>query len=573
MALPNVTGVQQAGVDPLSVQKKGDNSQAIANALRDVQTRLDNTMNVRGNIQAGVYGAFGNNFLSRGMIGITDAITDSISALFDTQEAEPEDPVSKAIKQQTAILQEVSNKLDDSNKTTERTIDEIVLLRKDIKHNHELDHADVVEQDGILEKILVALNTSSQQTPVQREEKISERARRRKVPTSTDVASKRTPVYDVPPQVTLPGQTEIKQLPPQQAEQLTTATQIDNQQDKTAPEQSAPDKLSGKDEVKESDRDDRDSKKDGSKSLLKKILDVLGLANKNLEKLVKAEPMSTRAAELEAMRVKRDQLEKRTGVEDIKTVEEGGKRGFDWSRLFTGLLDFDANIRGFKNVFGFVIDAMKSGISGLMGVLSPIIGLISKLGTAIASVLATVATKAVSGAATLASAGVSIAKKAMPYAIPAAIMGGVGAAVDYGAGKLGVGGKEIDETQDEQNWAKMGFLEKLESGTARGIEKVGSFLSLDNLANEARASRIKSETEYLRKKTGTSEGLNQIEVTQGDLRKLDRLKETQQTAGQAPVVQDNRVTQNQTIMPTRTVVENPESSYRRYLNNILSPGR
>lgn len=80
-----------------------------------------------------------------------------------------------------------------------------------------------------------------------------------------------------------------------------------------------------------------------------------------------------------------------------------------------------------------------------------------------------------------------------------AAMYGVGRAVDYGAGKLGVGkdaeGKDIqtDKKADDANWNRMKWYHKAESGMARGIEKVGSFVA-PNMARQAEADRIKKET-------------------------------------------------------------------------------
>ena len=166
MALPKIAGVQQAGVNPQNVQKQGDNSQAFANALREINSRLDNVLNVRGNVQSGVYGAFGNNVLSRGMIGIGDAIADSIGSLFGEKEEEKEDPVTKALKEQTAILKEVSVNISDSGKLSEQVTDEITLLRRDIKHSQELQHADTIDQDKILEQILDTLSGATRVSPV-----------------------------------------------------------------------------------------------------------------------------------------------------------------------------------------------------------------------------------------------------------------------------------------------------------------------------------------------------------------------------------------------------------------------
>jgi hypothetical protein len=82
--------------------------------------------------------------------------------------------------------------------------------------------------------------------------------------------------------------------------------------------------------------------------------------------------------------------------------------------------------------------------------------------------------------------------------IPAA----AGYLTDGVAGKLGVGNNEIDEKQDDENWKNATFAEKFQSGMARGIEKAGEFLFLDNFANQAKAKRIKAETEYLSNKNG-----------------------------------------------------------------------
>lgn len=100
------------------------------------------------------------------------------------------------------------------------------------------------------------------------------------------------------------------------------------------------------------------------------------------------------------------------------------------------------------------------------------------------------------------------AAAAVPYAAPAAVAYGAANAVDWGFGKFGVGkderGKDlvVNESQDNVNWNRMSWWEKAQSGVARGIEKTGSFVGLDNIAREAQASRVKSETEYLDKTVG-----------------------------------------------------------------------
>lgn len=87
-------------------------------------------------------------------------------------------------------------------------------------------------------------------------------------------------------------------------------------------------------------------------------------------------------------------------------------------------------------------------------------------------------------------------------ATTAAVVVGGSYVIDAAAGAMGVGGKEIDEDQDEKNWQQANWFEKAQSGLARTIENIGSLVGLDNLANQARSERIASETAYLNAKTG-----------------------------------------------------------------------
>jgi hypothetical protein len=83
------------------------------------------------------------------------------------------------------------------------------------------------------------------------------------------------------------------------------------------------------------------------------------------------------------------------------------------------------------------------------------------------------------------------------YAKAATIMAAAGYAVDAGAGMLGAGNNTIDTNKDDENWKQMSAWEKMQSGTARGIEHAGSFLFLDNLVNQAKSERIANESKYL----------------------------------------------------------------------------
>ena len=76
-----------------------------------------------------------------------------------------------------------------------------------------------------------------------------------------------------------------------------------------------------------------------------------------------------------------------------------------------------------------------------------------------------------------------------------------GLGIDAIAGGFGVGKEDIDQNADEQNWDKMNLLEKLQSGSARGVEKIGDFLGLSNMSRQARSNRVRSESEYFNRRS------------------------------------------------------------------------
>lgn len=79
----------------------------------------------------------------------------------------------------------------------------------------------------------------------------------------------------------------------------------------------------------------------------------------------------------------------------------------------------------------------------------------------------------------------------------AATAAAMGYVMDGVAGAAGVGKNNINEEQDKNNWARMNTWQKAQSGAARSLEGIADLLFLNNVANEATATRIKNETEYL----------------------------------------------------------------------------
>jgi hypothetical protein len=94
----------------------------------------------------------------------------------------------------------------------------------------------------------------------------------------------------------------------------------------------------------------------------------------------------------------------------------------------------------------------------------------------------------------------------LPTVAAAAAVGAMIYGADALAGEyLGVGKNPdgtdivIDNEKDEQNYKEFNAVERIESNIARGTEVVGGVIS-PNVATEAKAARIKNETEYLRLK-------------------------------------------------------------------------
>jgi hypothetical protein len=93
---------------------------------------------------------------------------------------------------------------------------------------------------------------------------------------------------------------------------------------------------------------------------------------------------------------------------------------------------------------------------------------------------------------TAAAGAASFAGRAVPLVLGTNVLD----AMAEGSGLYG--GKPIDEKQDEENWKKMNAWQTVESSLALGIETVGGLVA-PGMANEARAARIRDETEYFKK--------------------------------------------------------------------------
>lgn len=149
-----------------------------------------------------------------------------------------------------------------------------------------------------------------------------------------------------------------------------------------------------------------------------------------------------------------------------------------------------------------------------------------------------------------------------------------GAALDTGLGALGVGKDtsgndlQLNEQQDTANWEKMSTWEKIQSGAARGIEKAGKFVFLDNMANQAASERIAKETEHLKDRVSTKPTM--IEKSAQEIPKVtESIEKKARELGAQPVIisppaQAPIEQQAPTIVPIRGSIRSNESAFNRF---------
>lgn len=240
--------------------------------------------------------------------------------------------------------------------------------------------------------------------------------------------------------------------------------------------------------------------------------------------------------------------------------------------------DFFTTLLGGAGLLGGILTAI-SGVGKGVGSLLSVVGSIAgKIGATV-----------VEGGAAAVGLGVKAVKALVPNAGAAAGLGlGVAAslaggyAADAVAGKLGVGKDDqgndikIDQKQDDKNWDKMSWLEKAESGTARGIEHVGRWVNLDHIADQAQADRIKNETQYLNAKDINTPGprLTAQQIEQATAQNNDAKSDAA-----APNVTVVAPSSNTTIAPASSdsssgimgTIRNTESTISNYIAKRYAP--
>jgi hypothetical protein len=156
------------------------------------------------------------------------------------------------------------------------------------------------------------------------------------------------------------------------------------------------------------------------------------------------------------------------------------------------------------------------------------------------------------GAAGAAGAGKNLLKGVGKGAGLAAIAAAGGYAIDAGFGAMGFGKQKIDEAQDDANWERATLWEKTQSGVARSLEKVGEFLFLDNMVNEAKAERIANETAYLNAKTPNNpleQQVTKLDASNQHLSQMTKLLEQNNKLMEAQLAQMSEKPDNKSSTP------------------------
>lgn len=148
-----------------------------------------------------------------------------------------------------------------------------------------------------------------------------------------------------------------------------------------------------------------------------------------------------------------------------------------------------------------------TGIGGALVVLGPILGVASGAMTLYAALQLRAATNATAAAVAIGEETAAITAQGVAantaggalaaFAKRALAVVALANVADYAAGKFGIGGKAIDQEQDDKNWNAATTWEKVKSGAPRLIEHAGRLIGMTNMANEAQAERIAGETKYL----------------------------------------------------------------------------
>lgn len=571
MALPNTSGVQNAGVNPTDVQQKNDVSQAMNNFFREFSARMDNILNVRGNVQAGVFNAFGNNVLTRGGTQLSDLMFDTIKGLFADKEEEKEDPVTKALKEQLQVLNKISDTLENKN-VAAIPVTDITDLLTVISGTMTNISQEFVKLNTTTESLLLTTNQIAEPSTTCCDRIVDQLS-------TQNISLEKIFTVLTNNTIAVPSKQDAK------IDSVLPTNQPMEQQ--SAPVESAP-KYSLVDRLRREDTSDIEEKPKQEETkqitILEKILDVLFRSDKKLEKLVKDSPLSTREADVDSARVK--------STIAGKSLAEGNTQE---KSLLESLGIIGSVISGIKD-FGIIIGSVALSLTSIP---KKIAASFSSVFTLIRSQVPTIFT-AIKGLFTKGFMGI-LGSLAIALAPLLAMLGvktwAENASINEDTGELSTTGNVLDKTQKalgNENGLKpmseMTGAEKIAENANTGLFGLNSSKKeankkryLNSLQQGAQYSQDEAnalskhfditvpQNQIKKVQSDVTSGLSTIEKGQSDLKAAQQAKAApiQQSR---PIVQSTNTTNNQTIMPTRSYATNTEPGLRRYMDNMLVSG-
>lgn len=533
MALPNANPmtVQNQGINPASVQQQNNVNQKIAEILSGIEAKLGNITNIRTTIQSSIYESFGNNFLSRTLNQLTSTVFDTFDSFFADEKKEDDDPVVAQLKIHSNLLTSI---LEVGNKSL---IDgdildaDLTLVREDLK--------EMRKNDTLLSNATLSmLNTINDTLLNLSNPRASDKNRKNK-----------------------------KTLSPNDAN------------DSCCEKQSA---------------------------ILNSILLTMRKDVHISEQILKLQndKISTQEQDLEDAnqrripKTKTDATDVRDKTNDtwLDKISNMFKK-FDFTRLITGLLDVGANLLGLKSIIKLLTGAFHPLLSIVTRVGSRLFVLVKDVLLSISKTIAKWSTNIIQMIARNLPSAKIIGGALAAAAAPLLAMWGVkewaeDASIKDKDGNFTATGQTIDTIQ--RAVGGNGITPDADKSDLKRFEEsinVGFWQNLFGKKDQLRknwnerfglGTKVSSEEAVLLKKhldidvpvalikknqEEVTRNLSEIQVKQDDLQKaLDK-----KTSGSDNNVQvnNNNVTHNQTIIPTRTQVQNPDRSYSRYIDRQL----
>lgn len=600
-------GMGAAGIaNYTNLQQQNTQQQKIKEILSNIEARLSNITNLRTQAQSSLYDTFGNNFITRGAVNLSDSIVETIQTLFAEEEEKKEDPLVQSIKKIEEAITKISNQqgmsgsgngnvidlsdLIDLNKQANSYLQDIQmhitnqsdLLQLTHDANKNLDEirflmlankdllTDMHTDDKVFQNMNISLLEDLNATATKQVEMLKNLGGgngSNKPPILSDT------ITDEQFNAIFEGSDFVNTVPTGQHFDVDLSDEDSNSLVRSP---------------KQADNKPVPVKDTPAISLLSTINSTLTSIFKSLTSFVSS---NTKLTNQES---------------DLESVIASGRQSMDSSETVSGknankILSALSKIQAAEGIGG-VIAGVLAGIGTIITFFSgsKILNAVKAIATAAASFIGidklldkfktptastgtglptnTPTTSSPNSQPVPGNRGASIGARiaqfaktgfqfAKSYAIPALLAVGAVNIVDSVVADAGFGNNKIDEVQDEKNWARMSFLQKLGSSIDRGVEHAADIIGLDAIANEARSSRIQKETSYLDENLNDiDQSLKQIQQKQEEL----LMNSKTSTITQQPQPSKNTVLNNQTFIPIRESVKNTDESLNRYLTSVLA---